>query len=261
MTPDALERKPIRLAAPAAGPRKVVALRSGPALPCASCSTRSVCACDALGEAVLREFGASFGAPVRLAKREALFRAGQPFTALYAVRRGTFKTIVRTGDGREQITDYHMAGSMLGLDGLGQGHHACDAVALEDSEACPVPYAVLDALARDHHDLQHLLLRLVAETLQRAQSLILLLGHLSAEERIAAYLVGLAERNRARGYSPSEFLLRMTRDEIASYLGLQLETVSRGFSRLHNDGVIQVQGRDVKLLDPLALKRLAGGGH
>jgi len=194
----------------------------------------------------------------RIRKRESLYRPGDAFTALFAIRLGTFKTLLLAEDGRAQITGYHMAGEIIGLDGIGDNRHACQAVALEDSEVCVLPFKELDELANGIPLLRRNLYRFISKDICRDQDMMLLLGSRSAEERLALFLLNLAERYHRRGYSASEFMLRMTREEIASYLGLQLETVSRLFSHLHEAGLIQVQGRAVKLLDTAALKRLIG---
>jgi CRP/FNR family transcriptional regulator len=191
---------------------------------------------------------------VRVKKRDSLYRAGEQFAALYAIRLGTLKTVVLTEDGREQITGYHMAGNVIGVDGLGNDRYACEAIALEDSEACVVPFNRLDELAHDMPLLRRNLFRSIAHDIGRDQNMLLLLGSRSAEERVAVFLLDLADAFRTRGYSPSEFVLRMTREEIASYLGLKLETVSRLFSHLQEEGLIQIQGRAVKLLDLPALR-------
>jgi len=198
-----------------------------------------------------------FGEPQRLKKREALYRAGEPFTALYAIRLGAFKTVMLAEDGRDQILGYHMTADILGLDGIGDERHACDAVALEDSEVCAAPFARLDEIARREPMLRRNLFRLISRDVCRRQDMMLLLGSLRAEERLGAFLLNLAERYHSRGYSGIEFTLR-TREEIASYLGLQHETVSRLFSRLQEEGLLQVQGRAVKLLDAGALRRMVG---
>jgi CRP/FNR family transcriptional regulator len=187
-----------------------------------------------------------------------LYWSGDPFTALYAIRLGTFKTLVLTEDGREQITGYHMAGEIVGLDGISNDRYACQAVALEDSEVCVLLFDQLDELAHNVAALRHNLYRFISNEIRRGQDMMLLLGSMRAEERLALFLLNLAQRYQTRGYSSSEFVLRMTRDEIASYLGLKLETVSRLFSRLQEEGLIQVQGRAIKLLDSSALKRLVG---
>lgn len=212
---------------------------------------------DDLDAGALLDLAAAFGSYVAVRKREILYRATTPFTALYAIRLGTFKTVVLCENGREQITGYHMGGDLLGLDGIGDEHHACEAIALEDSEVSALPFARLDELARREPFLRRNLFRIFSRNLRRGQQMMVVLGSMSAEERVAAFLLDLAQRFRHGGYSASEFMLRMTREEIANFLGLKLETVSRIFSRLHGEGLIQVQGRAVKLLDAAALRHMA----
>jgi CRP/FNR family transcriptional regulator len=149
-----------------------------------------------------------------------------------------------------------MAGEIIGFDGIGDDRFTREATALEDSEVCVLPYAQLEELGRSLPGLRHHLMRLMSRDLVRDQAMMLLLGSRSAEERLAIFLLDIAERYHARGYSAREFVLRMTRDEIASHLGLKLETVSRLFSSLQEHGLLQVQGRAVKLIDSDALRRL-----
>ncbi len=185
----------------------------------------------------------------RVKRGETLFRAGAGFEALYAVRSGFFRSNVVLEDGRDQVTAFHMAGEVLGLDGIGGGQHSADAVALEDSEVCIIPAARLEQAG-----LQRQLHRVMSRELVRDQGVMMLLGTMRAEERLAAFLVNLSQRFVARGFSASEFHLRMTRDEIGSYLGLSLETVSRLFSRFHDEGLIAVQQKHVRILDLPGLK-------
>jgi CRP/FNR family transcriptional regulator len=245
------------LTAPLAARARVVAVPDKSHLG-AWCELRGLCLPEGLDPTVLLELDAAFSDPAGVKKREVLYRASTPFTALHVVRLGTFKTVIRAEDGREQIIGYHMGGDILGLDGIGNDEHACEAVALEDSEICSLAFEKLDELACREPVLRRNLYRLMSRNLSRGRGMTLLLGSMSAEERLAAFLLDLAERFRRAGYSASEFVLRMTRDEIASFLGLKLETVSRTFSRLHAEGLIQVQGRAVKVLDGAALRRAAG---
>ena len=248
------------LAEPVASRPKDISIRDSAPL-CASCSVRGECLPDSLDAAGLLELDAAFGTLAGVKRHEVLYRANAPFTALYDIRGGTFKTVLLTEDGREQIIGHHMRGDILGLDGIGDDQYTCEAVALEDSEVCPLHFAKLDELARRDPALRRNLYRLMSRNLRRARDMMMLLGSRSAEERLAAYLLDLAEGFRRGGHSASEFMLRMTRAEIGSFLGLKLETVSRIFSRLHGVGIIHVQGRAVKLLDSPALNRLAGNGH
>jgi CRP/FNR family transcriptional regulator len=213
-----------------------------------------------LGASAVFELDAALGHPIRVKKRAVLFRTGEPLTALYAIRVGTFKSLLLAEDGREQVVAYHMATDVLGLDALGQDLHVSEAIALEDSEVWALAVGKLDEIAQREPSLRRNLLGLLSRAAHGNQEMMLLLGSMHSDERLAGFLLALAERFRCAGYSPTEFMLRMTREEIASYLGLQLETVSRLFSRMHEEGLIQVQGRAVKLLDLSALKTLAGQG-
>lgn len=195
---------------------------------------------------------------VRLKKGDSLYRAGDAFAELYAIRLGSCKTTVLSEDGHEQVTGYHITGDLLGMDGIGAGHHGCEAVALEDSECCVVPFDGLGDLTRHAEPLQRNLYQVLSREIARGQNMLLLLGSMRAEERLAAFLLSLSQRYRERGYSSTEFVLRMSRQEIGSYIGLKLETVSRLFSRFQQEGLIQVQGRSIKLLDIPTLKRLIG---
>jgi CRP/FNR family transcriptional regulator len=227
---------------------------------CATCSVRELCLSAGLEQDTVRQLDKIISNRTRVRKRESLYRPGEFFHALYAIRLGTFKTVLLAEDGREQITGYHMAGEIVGLDGIGNNRHACQAVALEDGEVCVLPFNQLDELARDIPVLRRNLYRLISKDICRDQDMMLLLGSRCAEERLALFLLNLADRYQMRGYSSSEFVLRMTREEIASYLGLKLETVSRLFSHLQGIGMLQVQGRAIKLLDLAALKKLVGQG-
>jgi CRP/FNR family transcriptional regulator len=225
---------------------------------CSTCSMRELCLPVGLAPDDIRQIDAMLGARVKLKKGDTLYRAGDPFASLYAVRLGSLKTTVLAEDGREQVSGYHMLGDLIGLDGIGTERHGCQAVALEDTEVCVLPFERLEDLSRAVPSLQHNLYQFLSREIARDHNIMLLLGSMRAEERLAVFLLNLADRYRRRGYSSTEFVLRMTREEIGSYLGLKLETVSRLFSRFQEEGLIQVQGRAVKLLDPAALKQLVG---
>jgi len=189
----------------------------------------------------------------RVKRGETLYHAGSGFDTLYAVRSGFFKSATLLEDGRDQVTGFHMAGEILGMDGLGTDHHTNDVIALEDSEVCVIPYSHLEGPV-----LQKQLYKVMSRELVRDQGVMMLLGTMRAEERLAAFLVGLSQRFAARGYSATEFHLRMTRDELGSYLGLSLETVSRIFSRLQDEGIVAVQQKHIRILDLPRLKASIG---
>jgi CRP/FNR family transcriptional regulator len=193
----------------------------------------------------------------RKVKRGAtLFRNGEKFSALYAIRTGFFKTCVAADDGRDQVTGFQMAGEIMGLDGIVSDHHSCDAVALEDAEVCVMPFDRIEDLSREITGLQRHVHKIMSREIVREHGVMLLLGSMRAEERLAAFLLNLVQRLHARGFSQSELILRMTREEIGSYLGLKLETVSRTFSKFQEDGIIEVKQRHVRIVDTEALKRL-----
>ena len=183
-----------------------------------------------------------------------LFRNGDKFNALYAIRTGFFKTRISAEDGRDQVTGFQMAGEIIGLDGIVSDHHTCDAVALEDAEVCVMPFDRIEELSREITSLQRHVHKIMSREIVRENGVMLLLGSMRAEERLAAFLLNLVQRLHARGFSQSELILRMTREEIGSYLGLKLETVSRTFSKFVEDGVVEVKQRHVRILNADALK-------
>ncbi len=193
---------------------------------------------------------------VRVHKGETLYRMGEPLSAVYAIRFGTLKTHVTMEDGRTQITGFHLPGEVIGLDGLGEMQHASDATALEDAEVCVVRFDDLQSLSNHLPSLQGQFLRLMSKEISQDQVMLITLGSMRAEERLAAFLVNMSERLSARGYSSTEFVLRMSREEIGSYLGLKLETVSRLFSRFAEAGLIQIRQRHVKIIDMAGIKQV-----
>ena len=225
-------------------------------LACSQCSLHELCLSEGLSKEELAKLDSLVGARRKLRRQQNLYRAGEPFEALYAVRTGFFKTDILLEDGRDQVTGFQMAGEILGMDGIGTEVHSCNAVALEDSEVCVIPFAQLEQLSREIQALQHNFHKVMSRELVRDQSLMMLLGTMRAEERLAAFLLNMSQRFTTRGYSPAEFHLRMTREEIGSYLGLKLETVSRAFSRFQEEGLIAVQQKHIRIIDGAGLKRL-----
>jgi len=187
---------------------------------------------------------------------EPLFKSGAEFGAIYAIRSGFFKMSVVDGEGREQVTGFSMGGELIGLEGIGSGTYNGTATALEDSEVCVLPYALIEAMAQEVPALQRQLHAVLAREIVRDHGVMMLLGSMRAEERLATFLINLSRRFVRRGYSASDFHLRMTREEIGSYLGLKLETVSRLFSRFQEEALIEVEQKHVRILDIAGLERL-----
>lgn len=241
---------------PAATRAAVPAAKS--AVACSSCCLQGVCLpCD-LQARDLDRFGEIATAKRRVARGASLYHGGDAFESLHAIRSGAFKTVGVSRQGDEKITGFHLAGEMLGLDAIGAGRYGYSAVALEDSEVCAIPFPALEKMALAVPALQHKLFRVLSGDISRDQGLMLLLGTMAAEQRLAAFLLSLSRRYQRLGFAPNRFLLRMTREEIGNYLGLTLETVSRLFSRFHRDGLIGLQQRDVELRNVDGLMEMVG---
>ena len=228
---------------------------------CSNCNLRELCLPFGLSEEEMGRLDELINVRKRVKRGEHLYRAGQDFESIFAIRSGFFKTDVLLEDGRDQVTGFQMAGELLGLDGISTEHHSCNAVALEDSEVCHIPFSRLEHLSREIQTLQHHFHKVMSREIVREHSVMLLLGSMRAEERLAAFILNLVQRLHARGFSSSELVLRMTREEIGSYLGLKLETVSRTFSKFVEEGMVEVKQRHVRILDTAALQRLVNSQH
>jgi CRP/FNR family transcriptional regulator len=216
---------------------------------CSSCNLKELCLPCGIANPDSAAFDDMVYTRRKVKRGQHLYRTGSAFDSLYAVRSGFFKSSLVLEDGRDQVTGFNMAGEILGMDGIGTDEHAADVSALEDSEVCVIPYARLA-----DPGLQRQLHKVMSRELVRDQGVMMLLGTMRAEERLAAFLLNLSQRFLARGFSSSEFHLRMTRDEIGSYLGLSLETVSRLFSRFQDEGLISVQQKHIRIHDIPGLK-------
>ena len=204
----------------------------------------------------LARIDALVGTRKKIPKGESLYLNGSPFHALFAIRTGFFKTSVTLEDGREQVTGFQMAGEIMGLDGIVSDRHTCDALALENAEVCVMPFEKMEALSREVNALQHHVHKIMSREIVREHGVMMMLGSMRAEERLAAFLLNLTTRLHARGFSRSELVLRMTREEIGSYLGLKIETVSRTFSKLVDDGILEVKQKNLRILKPDALREI-----
>ena len=223
---------------------------------CSSCNLRELCLPMGLSSTELDKLETVVSTRRRIKRGQSVFSAGDRFTALYAIRSGFFKTRITTEDGRDQVTGFQMTGEIIGLDGIVNDHHSCDAVALEDAEVCVMPFDQVEQLSREFTTLQHHVHKIMSREIVRDHGVMLLLGSMRAEERLAAFLLNLVQRLHARGFSQSELVLRMTREEIGSYLGMKLETVSRTFSKFVEDGIIEVKQRYVHIKNTAALRQI-----
>ncbi|PWK85783.1 helix-turn-helix domain-containing protein [Fulvimonas soli] len=184
---------------------------------------------------------------------EHIFRTGDPFRAIFAVRAGTVKTCLVDKDGREQVLGFYLPGEVIGLNAIYPDHFPCDAVALETAYFCRFSFPAMSALAARMPAVQQHLFRLLSKELGAAS---LLAGDHSADERMAAFLVDLGERYASRGFSGTQFQLSMSRGDIANYLRLAAETVSRVLGRFRAQGLIEIEGRALTLRDAAGLRRI-----
>lgn len=226
---------------------------------CAQCSLHQLCLPAGIGQDDLDRLDAIVHRRRPLARSERLYRIGDPMEALYVAREGSFKTVAINSDGEEQIIGFHLPGELMGLDALGTGLHRCEAEALGPAQICEVPLEALGDVIHAIPGLGTQMLRVIGRSVARDQDHLEMLGRRQAQERIAMFLHGLSERFRSLGHPATEFSLPMSREDIARFLGLVIETVSRGFTRLQDEGVIKVRGRQLRITDPQQLESLALG--
>lgn len=226
---------------------------------CSACSMHQLCLPMGLDEADMEKLDKIIGRRRKVPRDGYLYRVGDPFTNLYAIRLGHFKTHQINPNGDQQITGFQMAGELLGMDAISTDRHHCNAVALEDSEVCEIPFARLEGLFGEMPALLHHFHRMMSQEITREQGVMLLLGNMRAEQRFAAFLTNLSSRYSVRGYSSTSFQLRMTREEIGNYLGLTIESISRLLSKFKKQGWIKVNNRELELLELPVLKAVAAG--
>ncbi|SAL65004.1 Crp/FNR family transcriptional regulator [Caballeronia cordobensis] len=223
---------------------------------CSTCSRRFLCMPAELSAREFAQVDDIVGATRAIRRGGRLFSANDRFENVYKVRTGSLKTVLVHRDGVEQINSFFVAGETLGLDGLSVDRHACDAIALEDSSVCVIPFAELERMCLSIRAMQRHLHRAMSGEIVRESALVMLLGTMSAEQRVAAFLLNLSDRVGGRGYPREELELRMTREEIGSYLGLKLETVSRMLSKFARDGLIQARAKKVRIVDREGLEKV-----
>ncbi|MDY7578942.1 fumarate/nitrate reduction transcriptional regulator Fnr [Herbaspirillum sp. RTI4] len=226
---------------------------------CSGCSLHQLCLPMGLSDADVSRLDEIIGLRKRVLRGENLYRMDDTFTHLFAIRFGNFKTFQINQNGEQQITGFQMTGELLGMDAISTDRHHCDAVALEDSEVCEIPFARLQDLFGHIPTLLHHFHRIMSREITREQNTMLLLGNMRSEQRFATFLVNLSSRYMARGYSATSFQLRMSREDIGNYLGLTIESISRLISKFRKQGLLDVDKREVQLLDLNALRLLAAG--
>ena len=226
---------------------------------CAQCSLQVLCLPAGIGGDDLRQLDDIVRNKRPLEQGETLFRAGQDLGSLFVAREGAFKTVATNQDGDAQVIGFHLPGELMGLDALGSGHHACEAQALTRATVCEIPLTQLESVCAKVPGLQHQLLRIIGQGINRDQTHMEMLGRRQAPERLALFLYGLSERYRQLGRPGDQFMLPMSREDIASYLGMVIETVSRTLTKMQDDGIISVRGRQLQILDPARLDAMVHG--
>ncbi len=228
---------------------------------CEACAMHQICLPIGLDRADMERLDNIIQRRRPMRRGDELFRQGERFRSVYAVRSGSLKTYTLTPDGEERVIGFHLPGELVGLDAIGRGRYPGSARALETTSYCEIPFDLLEELAGTLPSLRRQLLRLMSKEIFCDETMLMMLGKTSAEARLATFLIGFSNRFRERGFSPVEFRLNMSRGDIASYLGLAVETVSRLFTRFHEQGLVAARGKQIRILDLDGLRALVSGGY
>lgn len=225
---------------------------------CMTCSLSSLCLPLSLNLEDIDQLDRIIKRRQPLKKGDHLFRQGDHFDSVYAVRSGSLKNYIMTNDGEEQITNFHLPSELVGLDGVDCSSYPISSKALETTTVCEIPYSRLQNLAQELPDLRNQIFSSMSKEIRDDKQMMLLLSKKNAEERVATFLANLSSRFKRRGYSPYTFRLPMSRNEIGNYLGLAVETVSRVFTRFQTIQIIAVNGKEVHITDRQQLLEIAG---
>jgi CRP/FNR family transcriptional regulator len=227
---------------------------------CGNCRLNSICLPLALESDDIQQLDDIIQRSKPLQKSQHLYREGDDFQSVFAVRSGTLKAYKTTDDGREQVTGFYFPGEILGMDGISNNAHASSAKALETAAICEIPFSSLEKLSSLMPNLQRHFFQLMSREITEDQQLITLLSKNSADERVAALMLSISSRNARRKLSSTQFRLPMSRVDIGNYLGLTVETVSRVFSRMQKMDILQVDNKEIEILDLQGLKDMANLG-
>lgn len=238
---------------------EIISVRNPHQAHCKDCSLATLCLPLSLDMQDLNTLDDIVKRGRPLKKGEFLFRQGDDFSSVYAVRSGSLKTFSVTDCGQEQITGFHLPSEFVGLSGMDTDLYPVSAIALETTSICEIPFDRLDELSATMPQLRRQLMRIMSREIRDDQQMMMLLSKKTADERIATFLVNLSARFRARGYSPQQFRLAMSRNEIGNYLGLAVETVSRVFTRFQQSELLIAEGKEINLINLIEICALAGG--
>ncbi|NOZ52238.1 MAG: fumarate/nitrate reduction transcriptional regulator Fnr [Gammaproteobacteria bacterium] len=225
---------------------------------CSECSLRSLCLPFGLDGEELERLDEIVKRPRPLQRSQRLYHPKDQFRSLYVVRSGSIKTYTTTSTGDQQVTGFHLPGELVGLDGVSTDEYSCTAEALETTSVCELPFFKLETLSGQIHGLQRQLHRLMSKEIIADQQLLLQLGKMSAEARVAAFLLSISARLQQRGFSATEFNLTMTRTDIGNYLGMAVETVSRQFTNFQEQAFIKASRKHIEIIDLNGIKRISG---
>jgi CRP/FNR family transcriptional regulator len=228
---------------------------------CAACGLHQLCLPAAIDGEELRRLDEIVQSRRPIERGQALFLPGTPLQSLFVVRSGSFKTFTGNEDGETQILGFHLPGEILGLDAIGSDRHQCTAEALERTTVCEVPFSRLSQVAAQVPDLQRQMLRIISREMIRDHEHLVMMGRRHAQERLAIFLKSLSERYRRLKRDPAVLTLPMSRYELANYLGLVVETVSRLFTRFQQMGVLEVRRKTIRILDFAKLDALCAEQH
>ncbi len=224
---------------------------------CGNCRLNSICLPLALENDDIQQLDQIIQRSKPLQKNQHLYREGDEFQSVFAVRSGALKAYKTTDDGREQVTGFYFPGEILGMDGISNNAHASSAKALETAAVCEIPFTSLEKLSSMMPSLQRHFFQLMSHEITEDQQLITLLSKNSADERVSSLMLSISARNARRKLSATQFRLPMSRVDIGNYLGLTVETVSRVFSRMQKMDILRVDNKEIKILDLPGLQAMA----
>ena len=221
---------------------------------CSQCSLVELCLPKGLTHEELAVFEQTVHPKKPLKKSEFLYRAGEPMSSLYTVKTGAFKANIDSADGQENIVGFYLPGELIGLDGIASGEYQCDIIALGDAHVCQLPYQEFQRISNQFPILREEILSISSSNMTTAQKMLFFIGKRPVEERLSMFLIGLSQRFEARGLSDIRFQLSMSRHDIANYLGMAPETISRQFKKMQDQGLISINNRDITINDLPALR-------
>lgn len=225
---------------------------------CGHCNLRELCFPYGMDQEVMNKLESVVEHRRPLHKGDYLYHDGDQAVAIYAVRSGSLKTIVESPNGDEQIVGFHLPGELVGLDGFRDDSHTCSCVSLETSSVCELPISELEALCLDMPEIQEQMRRIMGKEVTNDHSMLLMLGKMNAEEKVASFLLSISKRMEERHWKANDFVLSMPRQDIANYLGLAVETVSRLFAHYQEEGTIEVDRRRIHITNMNHLRRIVG---